>query len=98
MHCFKSVYPWERWSPIYNDDLLVCLLILNYFLSYFLRIHTPEQVIVVQYRAQTSKDGHFSLHYFGARIFKLLRSPGIDSKESFPPSYVVWRAGTITLR
>jgi hypothetical protein len=32
-----------------------------------------------------------------ARIFKLLRSPGIDSKESIPPSYVVMRAYTITL-
>ncbi len=25
-----------------------------------------------------------------ARIFKLLRSPGIDSKESIPPAYVTW--------
>jgi hypothetical protein len=32
-----------------------------------------------------------------ARIIKFLRSPGIDSKESFPPAYVAWRAGTITL-
>jgi hypothetical protein len=32
-----------------------------------------------------------------ARIFKLLRAPGIDSKESIPPIYVAWRAGTITL-
>jgi hypothetical protein len=31
------------------------------------------------------------------RIFKLLRTPGIDSKESIPPAYVAWRAGTITL-
>ncbi len=29
-----------------------------------------------------------------AGIFKLLRSPGIDSKESIPPAYVVWQAGT----
>ncbi len=27
-------------------------------------------------------------------IFKLLRSPGIESKESIPPAYVTWRAGT----
>jgi hypothetical protein len=32
-----------------------------------------------------------------ARIFKGLWSPGIDSKESIPPAYVAWRAGTITL-
>ncbi len=32
-----------------------------------------------------------------ARIFKHLWSPGIDSKEWFPPPYVAWRAGTITL-
>ncbi len=31
------------------------------------------------------------------RIFKRLRSPGIDSKELIPPAYVAWRAGTITL-
>jgi hypothetical protein len=28
--------------------------------------------------------------------FKLLRSPGIDSKESIPAAYVAWRAGTTT--
>jgi hypothetical protein len=32
-----------------------------------------------------------------ARIFKLFRSPRVDSKESIPPTYVAWRAGTITL-
>jgi hypothetical protein len=30
-------------------------------------------------------------------IFKLLRSPGIDPKDSIPPAYVAWRAGTTTL-
>ncbi len=29
-----------------------------------------------------------------ARICKRLWSPGIDSKESIPPAYVAWRAGT----
>ncbi len=28
-----------------------------------------------------------------ARIFELLMSPGIDSKESIPQAYVSWRAG-----
>ncbi len=32
-----------------------------------------------------------------ARIFKLLRSRRIDSKESIPPSYVALQAGTTTL-
>jgi hypothetical protein len=32
-----------------------------------------------------------------ARIFKLLRSPRMDSKESVPPAYVAWWAGTSTL-
>ncbi len=31
------------------------------------------------------------------RIFKLLRSRGIDSKESDPSAYVAWRASTRTL-
>ncbi len=30
-------------------------------------------------------------------IFKLLRSPGIDSKESALPAYVAWRAGATIL-
>jgi hypothetical protein len=28
------------------------------------------------------------------RSRKRFRSPGIDSKESIPPTYVAWRAGT----
>jgi hypothetical protein len=32
-----------------------------------------------------------------ARIFKLLRSPIIDSKELVPPGHVAWRAGTTAL-
>jgi hypothetical protein len=30
-------------------------------------------------------------------IFKLLMSPGFDSKESIPPAYVAWRADTTIL-
>jgi hypothetical protein len=30
-------------------------------------------------------------------VFKLISSPGIDSKESILPAYVAWRAGTTTL-
>ncbi len=37
------------------------------------------------------------IHAFRARIFKLLRSPESDIKESIPPASVAWRAGTITL-
>jgi hypothetical protein len=29
-----------------------------------------------------------------ARICKCLRRPGIDTKESIPPAYVAWQAGT----
>jgi hypothetical protein len=32
-----------------------------------------------------------------ARIFELLLSTSIDSKESIPPADVAWRAGTTTL-
>jgi hypothetical protein len=32
-----------------------------------------------------------------ARILKLLRSPGVDSKKSISSAYVAWRAVTITL-
>ncbi len=37
---------------------------------------------------------NIATYLFRARIFKLLRSPRIDSKESIPPAYVAWRAGT----
>jgi hypothetical protein len=30
-------------------------------------------------------------------IFKLLRSPGVDFKESIPPAYVAWWAGTTSI-
>ncbi len=36
------------------------------------------------------------LSKYRARMFKLLRNPEIDSKESIPPAYVAWRAGTTT--
>ncbi len=29
-------------------------------------------------------------------ILKLFSNPGIDSKESIPPAYLAWRAGTTT--
>ncbi len=32
-----------------------------------------------------------------ARIVKLFSILGIDSKESIPPAYVAWQAGTTTL-
>jgi hypothetical protein len=32
-----------------------------------------------------------------ARIFKLIRGPRIDSKESITLAYVAWQAGTTTL-
>jgi hypothetical protein len=35
-----------------------------------------------------------SYRLFRARICKRLWSQGIDAKESKPPAYVAWRAGT----
>ncbi len=40
---------------------------------------------------------HGENHLSIARIFKILRSPRIDSKESVPLAYVAWQAGTTTL-
>ncbi len=40
---------------------------------------------------------YLSMQKPGVRIFKLLRDPGIDSKEPIPPAYVAWRANTITI-
>jgi hypothetical protein len=47
-----------------------------------------------------AKDGRLSYSLSFATLicyFKLLRSPGIDSKESIPPAYVACRACTTTL-
>jgi hypothetical protein len=52
---------------------------------------------------KTAREGAWNTTW--ARIFKLLRSPETDFKEQFrqpfkesiPPSYVAWRAGTIAL-
>ncbi len=33
----------------------------------------------------------------GSRIFRLLRSPRIDSKDSIPQAYLAWRAVRTTL-
>jgi hypothetical protein len=41
--------------------------------------------------------GGEGLDFSGDGIFKLLRSPGIDSKESIPPAYEAWRAGMTNL-
>jgi hypothetical protein len=38
-----------------------------------------------------------TISLYRARIFKLLKSPRINSKESFRPEYVAWRAGATTL-
>jgi hypothetical protein len=37
--------------------------------------------------------GEFSFLLVKARIFKLLKSPRINSKESISPTYVAWRTG-----
>jgi hypothetical protein len=53
---------------------------------------------IVFLRSGTGLRCHYSgTGQSGARIFKLLWSPGIDSKEWIPPAYVAWRAGRITL-
>ncbi len=35
--------------------------------------------------------------YTPSRALKLLMIPRIDARESIPPAYVAWRAGTTTL-
>jgi len=45
------------------------------------------QLLPIYQAGEISRDG----------IIKLLKSPGIDSKESIPPANVAWRAGTTIL-
>jgi hypothetical protein len=53
--------------------------------------------VSVEHVAERDGLGFLHLQADRARIFKLLGSQGIDSKESIPPVYVAWRAGTTTL-
>jgi hypothetical protein len=43
---------------------------------------------------QNPKDGGYAITNTVPVFFKLLRTPGIDSKESISPANVTWRAGT----
>ena len=45
----------------------------------------------------TNKQVEYKEIFIRDGIFKLLGSPGIDSKESISPAYVALRAGTTTL-
>ncbi len=64
-----------------REALTLCEIIQGYFLMPNLKFLTIQKNVVPE----------------GALIFKLLRSPRIDSKESIPSAYVAWRAGTTTL-
>ncbi len=56
----------------------------------------PRQPTTRSQLQPTNSDSQKSTFRDG--IFKLLRSPGIDSKESIPPAVVACRAGTKTCR
>ncbi len=51
----------------------------------------------LQYSNTNNVGGFFPATSTEAVFLKLLLSPEIDSKESIPPAYVAWRAGTRTL-
>jgi hypothetical protein len=51
-------------------------------------VETKEPPLVPMERKISFQTG------FHSRNGKLSRSSGIDSKESIPPAYVAWRAGT----
>ncbi len=61
-------------------------------------IDSSESIFGLHKRLQIRALKYEFLHMkYRGGIFKLLRSPGIDSNESIPPAYVAWRAGTTTL-
>ncbi len=70
---------------------------LNSFYKKALDFHCPLKIL---HQPSGRRQNHWSLMYIvhctTSRIFKFLRSPGIDSKESIPPVYVAGRAGTTT--
>ncbi len=74
-----------------KDDLMAyALYLLFLFVMYGLRAGLGLE----GGRQQSLQAGR---HRNRARIFKLLRSPRIDSKEPVPPGCEDWRAGTTTL-
>jgi hypothetical protein len=60
----------------------------SYDVSLFMNNGDPR---IYEYTSTTQK----LYPEYGSQIFKLLRNPRIDSKESIPPAYEAWRAGTI---
>ncbi len=63
--------------------------------TYVQRVSIWEDFIIrISFRCPNRRCG---FRLIRARIFKLLRRPRIDSKESVPPACVAWQAGTTTL-
>jgi hypothetical protein len=73
----------------------------HYFMGFFSSSLSPTPVSIVFFRALCACYEERGRRNPGRSsrvgIFKLLRSSGIDFKESIPPSCVAWRAGTTTL-
>jgi hypothetical protein len=59
--------------------------------------NSPLPVLNLHVKRYETEVALFLMIKYRARNFKLSWSPGIDSKEPFPPAYVAWRGGTMTL-
>jgi hypothetical protein len=57
----------------------------------------PEAVTRVERFLVTDREERHEIYLDFDRIFKLLRSPGINSKELILPAYVAWRGGMTIL-
>ncbi len=106
---YYSIRPEERTEPVFVDPWRcpgidsqpggpVC----QHYLSYRPgRLYGPAKSIPgvytrLQMRALFSSIFDFFNETSRARIFKLLTSRRIDSKEPIPPGCVAWRGGTTT--
>ncbi len=85
-----------------GETLFIFLLLRKYYPEKLTVINWVKTAALQESRVQIDKgldtDTAVKIHrMYRARIFILLWSPGSDLKESIPPAYEAWRAGTITL-
>jgi hypothetical protein len=91
------ILPWLLWSAQYKIFFFLNMPHFNFYVS-----PSPSDLGSLSCRAaglSMCVYGHRlkSIVLYRDGIFKLLRSTGTNSKESIPPAYVAWRAGTTTL-
>jgi hypothetical protein len=86
-HCFISRPSDSTVSALFTEEKLVTLVVRTFFSPVLLLLLLLAARGLMKCAEEKTQSRSCD------RIYKRLRSPGIDSKEPIPPAYVVWRAG-----